>query len=93
MLLCVGAQVLSRRTPFIIFVPGNAYGLLAEVLHGPVHGSAHETVTTTRLIIKVFALNATVLNGESIGVIIHVCIISFIQVKLFGDETRWVPAR
>ena len=93
MLLCVGAQVLSRRTPFIIFVPGNAYGLLAEVLRGPVHGSAQKAITTTRHIVEVFALNASVLNSESIGVIIHVCSIISIQVKLFGDETRWVPAR
>ena len=92
-LLCVGAQVLSRRTPFIIFVPGYAYWLLAEVLCGPVHGSAHEAITTTRHIVKVFALNATILNSESIGVVIHVCIKISIQVKLFGDETRWVPAR
>ena len=57
------------------------------------HGSAHEAITTTRHIVEVFALNASVLNCESIGVVIHVCIKISIKVKLFGDETRWVPAR
>ena len=71
--LNVGAEVLSCRTPFVIFVPRDANGLLAEGLSCSVHGSTQEVgVTTTRYIMKIFALQA-VLDSESIGVFIHVC--------------------
>ena len=85
-----GAEILSCCAPFISFVPGYADGVLAEVLCGSMHGSTQEAVTTTRHITEVFALQA-ILNGESIGVVVHVW--GSIHVKLLGDETRRVPAR
>ena len=68
-MLGVGAEILRRRAPFIIFVPRYAPDRLwlAEVLGRPMHGSAQEVVTTIRYISsEVLALQA-VLNCESVG--------------------------
>ena len=91
--MIIWAEILCCRTPLVIFVPGDANGWLSEVLSGPMHRSTQVCVTTTTIIMEVLALQAAVLNCESVSVLIHVW--TFIQVKLhlLGGETRRVPAR